>query len=64
MRGSIARDRHNELLCLFNNYKYKHNFISYVGYTSNLKKDLFNIILQGAKFTRGRVWKLIYVKDI
>ena len=35
--------------------------ITYVGYTNNLKK---RIILhnsgKGAKFTRGRKWKLIY----
>ena len=43
--------------------KYKHNFISYVGYTSNLKKRLIqHNSSKGAKFTRGRVWKLIYQK--
>ena len=36
-------------------------FISYVGYTNNLKRriDLHNNS-KGAKFTRGRKWKLIY----
>ena len=35
--------------------------ISYVGYTNNLKKRLFlHNISKGAKFTRGRKWKLIY----
>ena len=35
--------------------------ISYVGYTNNLKKRLFlHNISKGAKFTRGRTWKLIY----
>ena len=35
--------------------------VSYVGYTNNLKKriDLHNLG-KGAKFTRGRKWKLIY----
>ena len=35
--------------------------ITYVGYTNNLKKrlDLHNSG-KGAKFTRGRLWKLIY----
>ncbi len=35
--------------------------ISYVGYTNNLKKRL-NLHNQskGAKFTKGRSWKLIY----
>ena len=44
---------------LGNNQKYK--LITYVGYTNNLKKRL---ILhnkgKGAKFTRGRQWKIIY----
>ena len=39
----------------------KAKFITYVGYTNNLKKRL---ILhnkgKGAKFTRGRRWKIIY----
>ncbi len=35
--------------------------VTYVGYTNNLKKriDLHNNN-KGAKFTRGRKWKLIY----
>ena len=35
--------------------------VSYVGYTNNLKKriELHNSG-KGAKFTRGRKWKLIY----
>tara|TARA_B100001027_G_scaffold185011_1_gene137201 strand:+ start:116 stop:379 length:264 start_codon:yes stop_codon:yes gene_type:complete len=37
--------------------------ISYVGYTNNLKKRLFlHNNSRGAKFTRGRVWKLAYSK--
>ena len=35
--------------------------ISYVGYTNNLKKRLLlHNSSMGAKFTRGRRWKLIY----
>ena len=39
----------------------KSKFITYVGYTKNLKKRLrlHNDGL-GAKFTRGRNWKIIY----
>ena len=41
--------------------KTKSKFTTYVGYTINLKK---RIILhnkgKGAKFTRGRKWKLVY----
>ena len=37
------------------------NSVTYVGYTNNLKKrvDLHNNS-KGAKFTKGRKWKLIY----
>jgi len=35
--------------------------ISYVGYTNNLSKRLIlHNTSKGAKFTRGRKWKLIY----
>tara|TARA_Y100000996_G_C22066092_1_gene455337 strand:+ start:193 stop:456 length:264 start_codon:yes stop_codon:yes gene_type:complete len=35
--------------------------ITYVGYTNNLKKRLnLHNSGKGAKFTRGRLWKLIY----
>ena len=39
------------------------NPITYVGYTNDLKKriDLHNLG-KGAKFTRGRKWKLAYYK--
>ena len=39
----------------------KSKLITYVGYTKNLKKrlDLHNIG-RGAKFTRGRSWKILY----
>ena len=37
--------------------------ISYVGYTSDLKKRLeLHNASKGAKFTRGRKWTLIYKK--
>ena len=37
--------------------------ISYVGYTNNLNKRLIlHNTSKGAKFTRGRLWKLIYKK--
>ena len=35
--------------------------VTYVGYTSDLKKRInLHNIGKGAKFTRGRKWKLIY----
>ena len=45
---------------LLGNNKNK-KFTTYVGYTNNLKKriNLHNADM-GAKFTRGRVWKLMY----
>ena len=37
--------------------------ISYVGYTTDLKKRVkLHNSSKGAKFTRGRYWKLIYYK--
>ena len=43
--------------------KNKKRTISYVGYTNNLvnRIDLHNSS-KGAKFTKGRKWKLIYYK--
>ena len=39
--------------------------ISYVGYTSNLKNRLkLHNTSKGAKFTRGRKWKLIYKEKL
>ena len=39
----------------------KDKVISYVGYTNNLKKRLLaHNSSKGAKFTRGRKWKMIY----
>ena len=44
---------------LKNNTKSK--FITYVGHTNNLKKRLnLHNKGKGAKFTRGRYWKVIY----
>ena len=38
--------------------------VSYVGYTNNLKKRLkFHNSSKGAKFTRGKKWKMIYFKS-
>ena len=38
-------------------------FTSYVGYTKNLKKRLeLHNTSKGAKFTKGRLWKLAYSK--
>ena len=38
-------------------------FVSYVGYTNNLQKRLkAHNSSKGAKFTRGKKWKLIYKK--
>ena len=37
--------------------------LSYVGYTNNLQKRLkLHNISKGAKFTRGRFWKLAFYK--
>ncbi len=43
--------------------KNKKKTISYVGYTNNLKRRLkLHNLSKGAKFTRGRKWKLVYYK--
>ena len=43
--------------------KHKKRTISYVGYTNNLNKRLkLHNSSKGAKFTRGRKWKLVYYK--
>ena len=45
--------------------KNKQKYLSYVGYTNNLKKRLAkHNASKGAKFTRGRKWKLIYKEKI
>ena len=41
--------------------KTNNKLISYVGFTNNLKKRLYlHNQSKGAKFTKGRSWKLIY----
>ena len=43
--------------------KTNNKYISYVGYTNNLKNRLKkHNSSKGAKFTKGRVWKIIYSK--
>jgi len=43
--------------------KSKNKLISYVGYTNNISKRIaLHNTSKGAKFTRGRYWKLIYYK--
>ena len=43
--------------------KIKDKHISYVGYTKNLKKRLsLHNSSKGAKFTKGKKWKIIYSK--
>ena len=43
--------------------KIKKKTISYVGYTKDLKKRLIlHNSGKGSKFTRGRLWKLVYSK--
>ena len=47
---------------LIGNYKNK-KLITYAGYTKNLKKRLYlHNKGKGAKFTRGRRWKLLYTE--
>ena len=48
---------------LIGNYK-KSKLTTYVGYTSNLKNRLkLHNSGKGAKFTRGRKWKLLYKEE-
>ena len=43
--------------------KNKNRTISYVGYTNNINNRLkLHNSSKGAKFTRGRKWKLVYYK--
>ena len=43
--------------------KNRNRTISYVGYTNNINKRLkLHNNSKGAKFTRGRNWKLVYYK--
>jgi putative endonuclease len=44
-------------------FKNKNRTISYVGYTNNVNKRLkLHNKSKGAKFTRGKKWKLAYYK--
>ena len=48
------------LICSKNN---DNRLISYVGYTNNLKNRIQkHNSSTGAKFTRGKKWKIIYIK--
>ena len=48
------------LIISFNNKR----LISYVGYTNDIKKRLkLHNSSKGAKFTRGKKWKIIYKKS-
>lgn len=43
---------------------YSKRLITYVGYTNNIKKRLkLHNSSKGAKFTRGKKWKIIYKKS-
>ena len=43
--------------------KHKNRWISYVGYTNNIEKRIFlHNNSKGAKFTKGKSWKVIYSK--
>ena len=43
--------------------KTKNKIVTYVGYTKNLKNRLkLHNSGKGAKFTRGRKWKLVYME--
>jgi putative endonuclease len=43
--------------------EHKTKFISYVGYTNNLNNRLMlHNSSKGAKFTKGKIWKIIYKK--
>ena len=43
--------------------KHKERWISYVGYTNNIEKRIFlHNNSKGAKFTKGKSWKVIYSK--
>jgi len=43
--------------------KHKDKFVSYVGYTNNIRNRIsLHNSSKGAKFTKGKKWKLIYFK--
>ena len=44
--------------------KVKNRHVSYVGYTKNIKNRLsLHNSSKGAKFTKGKQWKLVYKKE-
>ena len=44
--------------------KINQRFFTYVGYTNNINKRLsLHNSSKGAKFTRGKFWKLVYQKN-
>ena len=44
--------------------KVKNRTISYVGYTNNLNKRIkLHNTNKGAKFTKGKKWKLVYYEE-
>ena len=44
--------------------KIKNRTISYVGYTNNLNKRIkLHNTNKGAKFTKGKKWKLVYYEE-
>ncbi len=44
--------------------KKRHKLTTYAGYTNNLKKRIkLHNKGRGAKFTRGRKWKLLYFEE-
>lgn len=44
--------------------KIKNKTISYVGYTNNLNKRIkLHNCNKGAKFTKGKIWKLVYYEE-
>ena len=43
--------------------KHKNKWVSYVGYTNNITKRInLHNTSKGAKFTKGKSWKIIYYK--
>ena len=45
--------------------QHNNKFYSYVGYTNDLKKRLVDHNnSKGAKYTKGKIWNIIYKKNI
>ena len=59
-----TRDRHKMFFYVYLiTSKVKNKTISYVGYTKDVRKRLkLHNSGKGAKFTRGKEWKIIYIK--